>query len=90
MSKWKRVKDCLVCGRPRCVENEWMIYCFRDHKTYNKKQFQLGVGKVGKTIGFHDRILKDEVLKRGVLEGQSPSKQKALEFEDSEIFEDGL
>lgn len=79
MSGWKRVKDCLVCGRPRCIENEWMIYCFRDNCGYNKKQMRLGVG-----------IPKDLVLRREVLGGRSPSNQLGIKFEDSEILKDEL
>lgn len=79
MSKWKRVKDCLACGQSRCIENEWMIYCFRDNCGYNKKQIQLGVG-----------IPKDLVLRREVLGGQSPSNQLGIKFENPEILEDEL
>lgn len=88
MSGWKRVKDCLVCGRPRCMETEWMIYCFRDQQAYNKKQYQLGVGRVSGNRRFPDRILKDEILKLGVLEGKKPSNQMRISFMDSaEILE---
>ena len=32
MAKWKRVKDCLLCGRDRCLENRDEVgvgYCYR-------------------------------------------------------------
>lgn len=71
-SGWQRVKDCSICGGSRCVETEWIAYCFRYSKAYNKRNLEkkTGIGGQG-----------DIVPLRGVLEGQSPSKQKALEFE---------
>lgn len=73
--QWKRLKDCPVCGSNRCVETDWIVYCFRWTKAFNKHQLsKTGVG-----------IPKDLVLRRG-LEGQCPSSDRdnglSLRFSD--------
>lgn len=81
MAKWKRMAECPVCGEARCKETEWIVYCYRYAKGYNKKQLAIiGLG-----------IPKDLVLRRGVIEGRSPSNQKALGFEkDQTPYDYGL
>jgi len=63
MRSWRRLKECPVCGQPRCKENMWIVYCFRYQKAFNKKK--IGVG-----------IPKDLVLRPGVIEGRGPSKNE--------------
>jgi hypothetical protein len=86
MRSWKRLEECPICGKGRCIEKQWIIYCFRFGKAYNKKQIATGVGKdQRKTIGFTCRVLREELPKQGVLEGQSPSKkQKTLDFRETQ------
>lgn len=74
MKYWNRVKNCLICGQSRCKESEWIIYCFRYNRAFNKKK--LGVG-----------VLRDIVPKQGVLGGQSPPKEKTKEPLQKNIFD---
>jgi hypothetical protein len=84
--QWKRLKECPICSSQRCVETEWIVYCYRWTRAFNKKQLEAtGLG-----------IPKDLVLRRG-LEGQSPSsdltQQPSLRFKDEELncpYENGL
>jgi len=76
--QWKRLKDCPICGSARCVETDWIVYCYRWTRAFNKKQLaSTGVG-----------ITKDLVLRRG-LGGQSPSsaltQQPSLGFKDEDM-----
>lgn len=73
MRSWTRVKSCLVCGQSRCKESEWIIYCFRYNKAFNKKN--LGVEGQGKIVPL-----------QGVLGGQSPPIENTKNALQKDIF----
>lgn len=77
MRNWKRVKSCQLCGQDRCKENQWMIYCFRYQRAYNKKNFEQHNGIEGK-----GNIVPFQGL------GQSPKEEKRKKVEEKNLFFD--
>lgn len=72
---WKRIKECFLCGNPRCVvslRNERMAYCFRFSQVFflnsdgnvlekgcGEKTFTKGFSPLQKEIKFEDKSLFD-------------------------------
>lgn len=80
MRSWKRVKSCLVCGASRCKESDWVVYCFRYQRAFNKKTLLLEKG-----IGVLRDIVPERVL------GQGPKKEKREEVRGKQdLFSDGI